>query len=66
MSYIYVLCTILLTVYGQLIIKWQVLRAGSLPEVCAAENLISGASAAQPMATESTIMCNTHPIRVLE
>ena len=32
MSYIYVLCTILLTVYGQLIIKWQVLQAGTLPE----------------------------------
>lgn len=32
MSYVYVLCTILLTVYGQLIIKWQVLKAGALPE----------------------------------
>lgn len=32
MSYFYVLCTILLTVYGQLIIKWQVLQAGALPE----------------------------------
>lgn len=32
MSYFYVFCTILLTVYGQLIIKWQVLKAGSLPE----------------------------------
>ncbi len=32
MSYFYVLCTILLTVYGQLIIKWQVLEAGSFPE----------------------------------
>lgn len=31
MSYFYVLCTILLTVYGQLIIKWQVLQAGALP-----------------------------------
>ncbi len=32
MSYFYVVCTILLTVYGQLIIKWQVLQAGAFPE----------------------------------
>lgn len=32
MSYLYVVCTILLTVYGQLIIKWQVLEAGAFPE----------------------------------
>lgn len=32
MSYVYILCTILLTVYGQLIIKWQVLKAGAFPE----------------------------------
>lgn len=32
MSYIYVLCTIILTVYGQLIIKWRVIEAGALPE----------------------------------
>jgi multidrug transporter EmrE-like cation transporter len=32
MSYFYVLCTILLTVYGQLIIKWQVFQAGTFPE----------------------------------
>lgn len=32
MSYFYVICTILLTVYGQLIIKWQVLQFGALPE----------------------------------
>jgi multidrug transporter EmrE-like cation transporter len=31
MSYFYVLCTILLTVYGQLAIKVQVLKAGALP-----------------------------------
>lgn len=31
MSYFYVLCTILLTVYGQLVIKWQVLLAGEFP-----------------------------------
>lgn len=30
-SYLLVLLTILLTVYGQLAIKWQVLQAGSLP-----------------------------------
>jgi hypothetical protein len=32
MSYVYVLCTVLLTVYGQIVIKWQVLEAGALPE----------------------------------
>jgi multidrug transporter EmrE-like cation transporter len=32
MSYVYILCTILLTVYGQLAIKWQVLKAGSFPQ----------------------------------
>ena len=32
MSYFYILCTILLTVYGQIVIKWQVLKAGALPE----------------------------------
>lgn len=31
MSYFYVFCTILLTVYGQMIIKWQVLKAGAFP-----------------------------------
>ena len=31
MSYFYVACTILLTVYSQLIIKWQVTGAGALP-----------------------------------
>ncbi len=32
MSYVYILLTILLTVYGQIAIKWQVLKVGSLPE----------------------------------
>ena len=32
MSYFYVLMTILLTVYGQIIIKWQVLNAGAFPD----------------------------------
>jgi multidrug transporter EmrE-like cation transporter len=31
MSYIYVVFTILLTVYGQIVIKWQVLKAGAMP-----------------------------------
>ena len=35
MSYVYILLTILLTVYGQIAIKWQVLKAGSLPEATA-------------------------------
>ena len=32
MSYVYIFFTILLTVYGQIIIKWQVRNAGILPE----------------------------------
>ncbi len=35
MSYVYVFLTILLTVYGQIIIKWQVLNAGIFPEAAA-------------------------------
>jgi multidrug transporter EmrE-like cation transporter len=31
MSYVYVLCTVLLTVYGQIAIKWQVREAGPFP-----------------------------------
>jgi multidrug transporter EmrE-like cation transporter len=31
MSYLYVLATVLLTVYGQIVIKWQVMQAGALP-----------------------------------
>jgi len=31
MSYVYIASTILLTVYGQMIIKWQVMNAGSMP-----------------------------------
>ena len=31
LAYLLVLTTILLTAYGQLVLKWQVLRAGSLP-----------------------------------
>ncbi len=31
MNHIYILMTILLTVYGQLIIKWQVSLAGAMP-----------------------------------
>ena len=32
MSYFYVFTTIVLTVYGQIVIKWQVSKAGALPE----------------------------------
>ncbi len=32
MNYFYVFLTIALTVYGQLVIKWQVVQAGSLPD----------------------------------
>ena len=31
MDYLYIFGTVLLTVYGQLIIKWQVARAGAFP-----------------------------------
>lgn len=31
MSYAYVACTILFTVYAQIVIKWQVLSAGAFP-----------------------------------
>ena len=31
MSYFYVFLTVVLTVYGQIAIKWQVLKAGALP-----------------------------------
>ena len=31
MSYLYVLLTVLLTVYGQIVIKWQVTLAGAYP-----------------------------------
>ena len=31
MSYIYLFLTIVLTVYGQLVIKWQVSLSGALP-----------------------------------
>lgn len=32
MSYVFVFSTLLLTVYGQLIIKWQVLKLGPFPQ----------------------------------
>jgi len=31
MSYFYIVLTILLTVYGQIVIKWQAMQAGELP-----------------------------------
>ena len=32
MSYLYISMTILLTVYGQIIVKWKVMEAGAMPE----------------------------------
>ena len=32
MSYFYIFMTIALTVYGQIAIKWQVLKVGAMPE----------------------------------
>lgn len=37
MSYLYVFLTIALTVYGQLVIKWQVSQAGPLPATMGAK-----------------------------
>ena len=31
-SYAFVLATVLLTVFGQIVIKWQVMKVGSIPE----------------------------------
>lgn len=42
MSYLYVACTILLTVYGQIVIKWQVMGAGPLPEAAGDKLLFIG------------------------
>jgi multidrug transporter EmrE-like cation transporter len=38
MSYLYILGTILCTVYGQLIIKWKMSQAGTLPETFVAKS----------------------------
>ncbi|MBI3044398.1 MAG: EamA family transporter [Betaproteobacteria bacterium] len=35
MSYVYVACTILLMVYAQIVIKWQVSGAGAFPDAAA-------------------------------
>ena len=32
MGYLYIVLTILLTVYGQVVVKWRVMMAGPLPE----------------------------------
>jgi len=42
MSYFYVACTVLLTVYGQLVIKWQVLGAGTFPDTVGEQALFLG------------------------
>lgn len=39
MSYLYVLLTIVLTVYGQVVIKWQAILAGELPAGGAAKGV---------------------------
>ena len=39
MGYVYILLTILFTVYGQLVIKWQVSRAGAMPAAAGAKAL---------------------------
>jgi multidrug transporter EmrE-like cation transporter len=42
MSYFYVFCTVLLTAYGQVVIKWQVLAAGVFPEAAGDKLLFLG------------------------
>ena len=42
MSYFYLACTVLLTVYGQIVIKWQVLAAGAFPESAGEQVLFLG------------------------
>lgn len=37
MSYLYIVLTIVFTVYGQLILKWQVSQAGALPSAASAK-----------------------------
>jgi multidrug transporter EmrE-like cation transporter len=32
MPYLFILTTVLLTVYGQFVVKWQVMSAGAMPE----------------------------------
>lgn len=32
MGYVYIFCTILFTIYGQIILKWRLNQLGSLPE----------------------------------
>lgn len=39
MSFLYILATVLFTVYGQLVVKWQVAQAGAFP-VTTSERLI--------------------------
>ncbi len=33
MGYFYIACTIIFTVYGQLILKWRIVQYGALPEL---------------------------------
>lgn len=47
-DYAYVILTVLLTVYGQLAIKWQMAQAGPLPEGMAAKALFLLRQAASP------------------
>lgn len=37
MSYFYIFLTIFFTVYGQFVIKWQVMKAGTMPETTLAK-----------------------------
>ncbi len=42
MSYFYLSCTLLLTVYGQVVIKWQVANAGVFPDTPQGKALFLG------------------------
>jgi multidrug transporter EmrE-like cation transporter len=48
MSYVYLALTVVLTVYGQLVIKWQVLAAGEFPDTVGEQAFFIGRLLANP------------------
>lgn len=42
MGYVYIALTLLFTVYGQLVLKWQIVKYGALPETLGAKVLFLG------------------------
>jgi subfamily B ATP-binding cassette protein MsbA len=56
MSYVYLLCTVLLTVYGQIAIKWQVLEAGPFPALDEAISALDSESERHVQVALETLM----------